>query len=130
MRFRLRCLPEQAASNDRRERLAGTSKYPLGKMISFALDGITSFSVKPLRLVSYMGACFILIAIAVLIYTLVAYAQDRSLPGWASLLISIWFVGGALLVAIGVMGEYIGKIYTEVKRRPRYFEQARAGTSW
>lgn len=121
---------EKVVYYDRRERMAGTSKYPLRKMISFALDGITSFSVKPLRLVSYMGGLFILVAIGVLVYTLLAYVQHRNMPGWASLLISIWFVGGALLVSIGVMGEYIGKIYTEVKRRPRYFEQERAGKSW
>lgn len=115
---------------DRRERMAGVSKYPLGKMINFALDGITSFSVKPLRLINWIGGLFILVAIGVCIYALAAYLGGRSVPGWTSLLISVWLVGGTLLVALGITGEYIGKIYTEVKRRPRYFEQERTGENW
>lgn len=115
---------------DRRERTAGVSKYPLGKMINFALDGITSFSVKPLRLINWIGGLFILVAIGVCIYALAAYLDGRSVPGWTSLLISVWLVGGTLLVALGITGEYIGKIYTEVKRRPRYFEQERTGENW
>jgi len=112
---------------DRKERFAGESKYPLSKMVNFAFDGITSFSVKPLRWIHTIGFIFILVAICVFIYALSAYLGGRSVPGWTSLLMSVWFVGGVLLIAIGITGEYIGKIYTEVKRRPRYFEQERTG---
>ncbi len=115
---------------DRLERIAGETKYPLTKMISFALDGITSFSVKPIRLLHLMGLLFILIATGVSIHALVNYIEDRTVQGWTSLLISIWFVGGIMLLALGVVGEYVGKIYTEVKRRPRYFEMERAGENW
>lgn len=108
---------------DRKERFAGESKYPLRKMINFALDGITSFSISPLRWIHGIGLCFILVAFGVMIYALAAYVQGRSVAGWTSLLMSIWFVGGVLLVALGITGEYIGKIYIEVKRRPRYFVQ-------
>ncbi len=121
---------EKTELYDRKERTAGTSKYPLGKMINFALDGITSFSVKPLRIIHMLGLFFILIAIGVCVWALTAHLRGQSVQGWTSLLISVWFVGGILLVAIGVTGEYIGKIYTEVKRRPRYFEQERAGENW
>ncbi len=115
---------------DRLERMAGETKYPLTKMLSFALDGITSFSVKPIRLLHLMGLLFILIATGVSIHALVNYIEDRTVQGWTSLLISIWFVGGIMLLALGVVGEYVGKIYTEVKRRPRYFEMERAGENW
>ncbi len=115
---------------DRLERLAGETKYPLTKMLSFALDGITSFSIKPIRLLHLMGLLFILIATGVSIHALVNYIEDRTVQGWTSLLISIWFVGGVILLALGVVGEYVGKIYTEVKRRPRYFEMERAGENW
>lgn len=110
---------------DRKERMAGESKYPLSKMLNFAIDGITSFSVKPLRWIHGMGVLFILVALCVMIYALSAYIGGRSVPGWTSLLMSVWFVGGVLLVAIGITGEYIGKIYIEVKQRPRYFVQER-----
>ncbi len=115
---------------DRLERLAGETKYPLTKMLSFALDGITSFSIKPIRLLHLMGLLFILIATGVSIHALVNYIEDRTVQGWTSLLISIWFVGGVTLLALGIVGEYVGKIYTEVKRRPRYFEMERAGENW
>lgn len=113
--------PHSVVYYDRRERLAGESKYPLGKMLSFALDGITSFSVKPLRFIVYLGLFFILIALAAIVYALVSYFQGHVVPGWASLLVSLWFIGGAILLAVGTIGEYVGKIYSEVKRRPRYF---------
>lgn len=106
---------------DRKERFAGESKYPLSKMLNFAIDGITSFSVKPLRLITLFGMLFILVAILAIGYALYAFAIGHTIPGWTSLLISLWFIGGAILTAIGVIGEYIGKIYKEVKRRPRYF---------
>ncbi|NMH28021.1 glycosyltransferase family 2 protein [Flavobacterium silvaticum] len=106
---------------ERSERFAGESKYPFVKMLNFALDGITSFSIRPLRLIVFAGGIFILIAIAVVIYGLTAYYEGRAIPGWTSLLVSLWFIGGSILMAIGIIGEYIGKIYKEVKRRPRYF---------
>lgn len=106
---------------DRKERFAGESKYPFTKMLNFALDGITSFSVKPLRLITSAGLIFILASIIAIIYALSAFVGGHVIPGWTSLLISVWFIGGAILTAIGIIGEYIGKIYKEVKRRPRYF---------
>ena len=112
---------------DRKERFAGESKYPFSKMLNFAIDGITSFSVKPLRWIQAIGALFVLVAIGAVIYALSAYLDGRSVEGWTSLFISLWFVGGVLLIAIGITGEYIGKIYKEVKRRPLYFEQERLG---
>lgn len=106
---------------DRKERFAGESKYPFTKMLNFALDGITSFSVKPLRMITTAGLIFMLASIIAIIYALSAFASGHVFPGWTSLLISVWFIGGAVLTAIGIIGEYIGKIYKEVKRRPRYF---------
>lgn len=106
---------------DRKERFAGESKYPFTKMLNFALDGITSFSIKPLRLITSAGLIFMLASIIAIIYALSAFAGGHVIPGWTSLLISVWFIGGAILTAIGIIGEYIGKIYKEVKRRPRYF---------
>lgn len=111
---------------NRSERFAGESKYPLSKMLSFAIDGITSFSIKPLRLITTSGILFIVVAIAIICYALYEYAVGHVVPGWTSLLVSLWFIGGAILTAIGVIGEYIGKIYKEVKRRPRYFVEKMA----
>ena len=112
---------------DRRERFAGQSKYPLGKMVSFALDGITSFSVRPLRYIAMLGLLFILLSVAVIVYGVAVYCQGNTIPGWTSLLVSVWFIGGAILLALGIMGEYVGKIYKEVKRRPRYFVEEESG---
>ena len=112
---------------DRRERFAGQSKYPLGKMVSFALDGITSFSVRPLRYIAMLGLLFILISVAVIVYGVAVYCQGNTIPGWTSLLVSVWFIGGAILLALGIMGEYVGKIYKDVKRRPRYFVEEESG---
>ena len=106
---------------DRLERQAGESKYPLSKMLSFAVDGITSFSVKPLRLIFYLGTLFLLISLGILVYVIVALCQGKGVPGWASLMISIWFVGGCLLVCLSIIAAYIGRIYTEGKHRPRFF---------
>ena len=113
--------PQAMVYYDRGERFAGESKYPLRKMLAFAIDGITSFSVRPLRLISIVGLSFMLVALAVIFYGLVAWLCGRTIQGWTSLLVSLWFIGGALLVALGVIGEYVVKIYAEVKRRPRYF---------
>lgn len=106
---------------DRKMRAAGESKYPLSKMLSFALDGITSFSVRPLRYIVMLGVLFILISLIAIIYGVIVYIEGKTIPGWTSLLVSVWFIGGSILMAIGIIGEYIGKIYKEVKRRPRYF---------
>lgn len=119
--------PSDIVYYDRRERMAGVSKYPLKKMISFALDGITSFSIKPLHYITYLGVVFILISMAVIIYALVSYFDNEAIQGWTSLLISVWFIGGCILIACGVTGEYIGKIYIETKRRPLYFIEKRVG---
>ena len=113
--------PQAMVYYDRGERFAGESKYPLRKMLAFAIDGITSFSVRPLRLISIVGLSFMLVALAVIVYGLAAWLCGRTIQGWTSLLVSLWFIGGAILVALGVIGEYVGKIYAEVKRRPRYF---------
>lgn len=113
--------PSTSVYYDRKERMAGESKYPLSKMLNFAIDGITSFSVKPLRLITTFGLLFILVAVGIICWALYAFAAGHTIPGWTSLLVSLWLIGGAILTAIGIIGEYIGKIYKEVKRRPRYF---------
>lgn len=105
---------------ERKERLAGESKYPLKKMLSFAFDGITSFSVTPIRLISALGAVVCVLCVAAAVWALVQKLLCHTSAGWASLMISIWFLGGVQLLSIGLIGEYIGKIYKEVKRRPRY----------
>ena len=113
---------------DRKARFAGTSKYPLAKMFSFAVDGITSFSTRPLRFITYLGLVFILIALGVIIYALVEYFNGTTIQGWTSLLVSVWFIGGVVLLACGIIGEYVGKIYIESKGRPRYFIEKETGT--
>lgn len=105
---------------ERNERVAGESKYPLKKMISFALDGITSFSIKPIRMVFNCGIMFFLISAIAAVWAIIEKSMGNTVPGWSSLMVSIWFVGGAVLLGLGIVGEYIGKIYSEVKRRPRY----------
>lgn len=105
---------------DCNERYAGKSKYSSKKMFAFAIDGITSFSVQPLRIITLIGLVCLGISVVEMVYILVAYFQGRTIQGWASLLFSVWFLGGLLLFSIGVVGEYVGKIYKEVKRRPRY----------
>lgn len=105
---------------DRKERFAGESKYPLKKMLEFAFEGITSFSIKPIRMITMLGTGFILLSFALMIYSLVRYFQGNIVVGWTSLILSMWMIGGFLMLAIGIIGEYIGKIYMEVKRRPRY----------
>ena len=105
---------------DRLERQAGESKYPLSKMLSFAIDGVTSFSVKPLRLIFDLGIIFLLISFAILIYVIVSLCKGNGAQGWASIMLSIWFVGGCLLICLSIIAAYIGRIYTEGKHRPRY----------
>ena len=113
--------PSTSVYYDRSERFAGESKYPLCKMLSFAFEGITSFSIKPLQLITYLGVAFILIAIGVVAYALYEHFTGHTIDGWTSLLVSMWFIGGCVLMACGITGEYIGKIYMEVKHRPKYF---------
>lgn len=113
--------PSTSVFYNRNERFAGESKYPLKRMIAFALEGITSFSVKPLKLITYLGVLFILVAIGVIVYALYEHFTGHTIEGWTSLLVSLWFIGGTVLLACGVTGEYIGKIYLEVKHRPKYF---------
>lgn len=105
---------------DRSERFAGESKYPLKKMLSFAFDGITSFSVNPIRLISTIGIISCIFAFIMAIYAIVQKFAGHTDTGWASLMCSIWFIGGLQLLGTGLIGEYIGKMYKEVKRRPRY----------
>jgi glycosyltransferase involved in cell wall biosynthesis len=104
----------------RTERLAGTSKYPLKKMLQFAFEGITSFSMKPLRLITLLGILLFIVSVAMIAYFFVRYFSGHTISGWASIACSLWGIGGLILFSIGVVGEYIGKIYLETKRRPRY----------
>lgn len=101
-------------------RVAGETKYPLRKMLALAIDGITSFSVKPVHAVFYLGLAFLVVAFGILVYVLYSYFNHDVVPGWSSLMLSIWFCSGCILLCLGIIGEYIGKIYTEVKDRPRY----------
>lgn len=105
---------------ERGERFAGESKYPLKKMIAFATEGITSMSIKPIRLIATLGLLAFLVSVGVLIYSIVQKFLDNTVPGWAFLAVSIWALGGVQLFSIGVIGEYIGKIYLETKHRPKY----------
>jgi glycosyltransferase involved in cell wall biosynthesis len=114
---------------NRKERMAGESKYPFKKMLNFALDGITSFSVKPLQIITVLGLSMLLVALVAIIYALSSFLTNETISGWTSLIISLWFIGGAILTSLGIIGEYIGKIYREVKRRPRYFIERKVGLS-
>ena len=105
---------------ERGERFAGESKYPLKKMIAFALEGITSLSVKPLRLITGLGFLIFIVSIIMIIYNVIRWAVGATVAGWASLSCSVWFIGGLILLALGIVGEYMGKVYMEVKGRPRF----------
>jgi glycosyltransferase involved in cell wall biosynthesis len=104
----------------RSKRVAGVSKYPLKKMISLAVDGITSFSTKPLHIITLIGMLSVLIALVMLIYTVISVIMGHAVAGWGSLMVSIWLVGGFLISSVGITGEYVGKAYMESKHRPRY----------
>ena len=108
---------------ERHERFAGESKYPLKKMLNFAFDGITSFSVKPFRMVTTLGIIIFAISILMLIYFLITWCIGWTVPGWTSIVVSVWAIGGLQLLAIGIIGEYIGKIYMETKARPKFIVQ-------
>jgi len=112
--------PSAMVYYDRQKRPAGQSKYPLCKMLSFAAEGITSFSIRPLQGIVLLGLLFILISFGVIIYAIAVYWEGETIPGWTSILVSLWLIGGSMMTAIGIIGEYIGKIYKEVKKRPRY----------
>ena len=105
---------------DRHERVAGESKYPLKKMLAFSVDGIASFSARPMRMIFFVGLTLLLIDIIVALYVLIAYFGDTAMAGWPSIMLSVWFLGSLILMAIGIVGEYIGKIFVEVKARPRF----------
>lgn len=108
---------------ERHERFAGESKYPLKKMLNFAFDGITSFSVKPIRMVTTLGIIIFAISILMLIYFLITWCIGWTVPGWTSIVVSVWAIGGLQLLALGIIGEYIGKIYMETKARPKFIVQ-------
>lgn len=105
----------------RQERAAGTSKYPLRRMVHFSVDGITSFSTAPLRYIAIAGLLMTLVSIAMIVFALVRFLMGATIPGWTSMLVSLWFIGGVVTTGIGIIGIYVGRIYTEVKHRPRYF---------
>ncbi len=105
---------------ERNERFAGESKYPLKKMLNFAWDGITSFSVKPLRFICIIGFVILFVSIAIMLYSLIMKLIGQTIAGWTFLSISIWFIGGLQMISIGIIGEYVGKMYSETKARPRF----------
>lgn len=105
---------------ERGERFAGESKYPLKKMVAFAMEGITSLSVKPIRYITILGFLIFLVSLLMLAYSVVRWAQGATIIGWASVICSVWAIGGLMLLSLGVIGEYIGKIYLETKGRPRF----------
>ncbi|NJK93857.1 MAG: glycosyltransferase family 2 protein [Bacteroidales bacterium] len=111
----------------RHDRIAGTTKYPLRKMLAFAWEGITSFSSKPLKIGLYVGIVTFILTIGIIVWALVVYWQGRALPGWVSTVIPIALLGGLQMISIGVLGEYIGKIYIETKRRPRFIIDSESG---
>ena len=112
--------PSDNVYYERKERMAGESKYPLKKMLALAWEGITSLSIQPIRMITWLGAIVFGISLIMIIYSLISFFCGWTVSGWSSLLCSIWAIGGLQLLAIGVIGEYIGKIYMETKRRPRF----------
>lgn len=111
---------------DRRARELGESKYPLKKMLAFSIDGITSFSTAPLKFITFVGLTMTLVSLVMIMFGIIRHIEGKTIEGWTSLLVSLWFIGGIITTAMGVTGIYIGKIYVEVKQRPRYFVQERA----
>ncbi|MBR1546225.1 MAG: glycosyltransferase [Prevotella sp.] len=116
-------LPSTTVDDVISERQAGSSKYTLRKMLHLALDGVTSFSTRPMQIIFTMGIFFLVIALGIFLYVVHAWVAGTAVPGWSSLILSIWLVGGFVLIALGITGTYIGKIYTEVKHRPLYHIQ-------
>lgn len=113
-------LPSDYVYYERGERLAGESKYPLKKMLMFAIEGVTSLTMKPIRIISMLGCFTSILSMFYLIYILIQYLRGNVVAGWSSMVASIWLIGGIILFSIGVIGEYVGKIYMETKRRPRF----------
>jgi glycosyltransferase involved in cell wall biosynthesis len=112
---------------ERAERFAGESKYPFKKMLSFAIEGITSFSTKPIKMITRLGFFIFFVSIAVLIYSLVRHYTGNTITGWTTTVISVWAIGGLIMISLGVIGEYIGKIYLETKNRPRFIIESYIG---
>ena len=112
---------------ERAERFAGESKYPLKKMLSFAIEGITSLSTKPIKMITGLGVFIFFVSIAVFIYSLVRYFTGQTIPGWTTTVLSVWAIGGLIMISLGVIGEYIGKIYLETKNRPRFIIESYIG---
>ena len=106
---------------DRRKREAGKSKYSVSMLTHLAMDGVTSFTVRPVKALIWFGLLFLLFALGILVYVLVSFFKGNAVGGWSSLMLSVWFIGGCILIGLGIVGEYIGKIYLEVKDRPRYY---------
>ena len=117
--------PSDVVYYDRKERAAGESKYPLKKMLAFAIEGITSLSTKPIRMITFMGIAAFFVSIGFLIWAVVDFFRGNTITGWASMMVSLWFIGGLLLLSVGIVGEYVGKIYLESKHRPRYIIESR-----
>ncbi|MDY5541925.1 MAG: glycosyltransferase family 2 protein [Lachnospiraceae bacterium] len=111
----------EVVTYERNERFAGESKYPLKKMLAFAMDGMTSFSIKPIRMITSLGVLIFAGSLIMLIYSVVQHFLGNTVSGWTSTIVSIWAIGGLQILSIGVIGEYIGKIYMETKARPKYF---------
>jgi len=112
---------------ERAERFAGESKYPLKKMLSFAIEGITSLSTKPIKLITGLGFFIFFISIVVLVYSLVRHFTGHTIPGWTTTVLSVWAIGGLIMISLGVIGEYVGKIYLETKNRPRFIIESYVG---
>ncbi len=112
--------PTDVVYYERSQRFAGKSKYPLGKMLSFAVEGVTSISTRPIRMITALGFAIFLVSIGMLIYSFVRHFMGATIVGWTTLMVSVWAIGGLILLSLGVVGEYIGKIYLETKARPRY----------
>lgn len=112
--------PTDVVYYERAERFAGESKYPLKKMLAFATEGITSLSTQPIKMITGLGFFIFFVSIVVLIYCLVRYFNGQTIPGWTTTVLSVWAIGGLIMISLGIIGEYIGKIYLETKSRPRY----------
>ena len=112
--------PCDTVEYERGERFAGESKYPLKKMVAFALEGVTSLSVRPLRMITGLGFLVFFVSLVMIVYNVVRWATGNTVTGWASLACSVWLIGGLILLSLGIIGEYLGKLYLESKGRPRF----------
>jgi uncharacterized membrane protein len=112
---------------ERKKRLAGESKYPFSKMLKFAIEGVTSFSTKPIKIITILGIVIFIISLAMIAYSVIQYFQGNTISGWSSTICSIWSLCGLILFSIGIVGEYVGKIYLESKQRPRFIVEKKSG---